>query len=78
MIHISKMKHVSWWQQANGAISRGCLQHNLVNLPKTQVYPPCLELETWLMKNRIGVIQNFTIPKNSLKNKHQCGKILRI
>jgi hypothetical protein len=48
-----------------------------MNLHRAQVYPPYLELETWLMKNRSGVIQNFIIPKNSLKNKHQCEKNLR-
>jgi hypothetical protein len=49
---------------------RGCIQHNPMNMLKTQVHPPCLELETWLMKNKRNVIQNFTIPKNSLKKKH--------
>ncbi len=60
-----------------GPISRGCPQHSPVNLPRTQVYPPCLEPETWLVKNRGGAIQNFTIAKNSLKKKHQCGKVIR-
>ncbi len=60
-----------------GPVSRTCPQQNLVNLSKTLIYPPCLQLETWLMKSKIDVIQNFTIPKNSLKKKHQCGKILK-
>jgi hypothetical protein len=29
------------------------------------------------VKNRGGAIQNFTIAKNSLKKKHQCGKVIR-
>jgi hypothetical protein len=29
------------------------------------------------MKNRGGASQNFTIAKNSLKKKHQCGKFIR-
>jgi hypothetical protein len=36
-----------------------------------------LRTRTWLMENRGGVIQNYAIPKNSLKNKHQCGNFLR-
>jgi len=48
-----------------------------MNLFRTQVYPPCLKVETWLMKKSGGVIQNFTILKNSLKKKHQYGKSLR-
>jgi hypothetical protein len=57
-------------------MSKGCPEHSLMNLHKTEVYLPCLEIETWLMKNK-GGIQNFTIPKNSLKRKHQCEIFLR-
>jgi hypothetical protein len=45
-----------------------------MNLPRIEVYPPCLEIEIWLMKNKGGVIQNFTIPKNSLEKKKPIWK----
>jgi len=48
-----------------------------MNLLGTQIHPPCLEPETWLMKNKRGVIQDFIVPTNSLKKKHECGKTLR-